>query len=59
MELAFDAKQCINCLACMTIDECRLYIDAIRHGGPRLKEKNCDECSKCIDICNKALYERG
>lgn len=53
----FRANNCISCLNCMTIDECTILIDAIRHGGPRFGEEKCKECSKCIDICSThALY---
>ena len=53
--IKFNPQECINCLSCMTINECRILIDAIRHGGPRFGEENCKECTKCIDICDKAL----
>ena len=53
--LKFNPNNCINCLSCMTIDECRLLIDAIRYGGPRFNEKKCENCTKCIDLCGRAL----
>ena len=56
--ISFNPKNCINCLSCMSINECRILIDAIRHGGPRFGEEKCNKnnCTKCIDICsNKAL----
>lgn len=58
MRIKFKPENCIGCLSCMTIDECRSLIDAIRRGGPRFKEcKN--NCTKCIDICpEKALILR-
>ena len=61
MKINFNPKQCINCLNCMTIKECRLLIDMIRIGGPKFGEEKCDSsnCTKCIDICgNKALTLR-
>lgn len=53
MKVKFSPKQCINCLSCMTIDECRLLIDMLRVGGPKFGEERCDasNCTKCIDIC--------
>jgi len=53
----FNPKNCINCLSCMSIKECRILIDAIRHGGPRFGEEKYKNCTKCIDICRGALYE--
>lgn len=46
-------KNCIGCLSCMTITECRLLIDAVRRGGPRFDDEYCatSNCTKCIDIC--------
>lgn len=60
MHIRFNPQQCLNCLNCMTIKECRLLIDMIRIGGPRFGEKKCtDECTKCIDICSThALTKR-
>lgn len=59
--IKFNPKNCINCLSCMTIDECRDYIDAKRYGRPYFKEKpECQKCTKCIDICGKkALTKRS
>lgn len=53
MKIKFNRNQCIGCLCCMTIDECRLLIDMIRTGGPKFGEKKCDasNCTKCIDMC--------
>ena len=56
--ISFNPKNCINCLSCMTIDECRILIEAIRKGGPRFGEEKCTECTKCIDICGSALYKQ-
>lgn len=53
--IKFNPSNCLNCLSCMTIKECRLYIDTIRTGGPVFKEPNCTNCTKCIDMCGKAL----
>lgn len=54
MKVKFNPKQCIKCLNCMTIDECRLLIDMLRVGGPKFGEERCDtnDCTKCIDICS-------
>lgn len=54
MKIKFNPKQCIGCLNCMTIKECRLLIDMIRVGGPKFGEEKCDasSCTKCIDICS-------
>ena len=46
MKINFNPQQCIGCLNCMTIEECRLLIDMIRTGGPKLGEEKCDN-SKC------------
>lgn len=54
----FNPSNCLNCLCCMTIKECRPFINAIRHGEPIFKEKDCKECTKCIDICRGALSKR-
>ena len=53
--ISFNPNACIECLACMTIDECTVLIDMIRHGGPRFGEEKCGDCSKCVDICGRAL----
>ena len=54
MKINFNPQQCISCLNCMTIEECRLLIDMIRTGGPKFREEKCDisKCTKCIDICS-------
>lgn len=51
----FNPKNCIGCLSCMTIKECRMYLDSIRHGGPIFKKPDCTNCTKCIDFCGRAL----
>lgn len=56
--VSFNPKECIECLNCMTIKECRILIDAIRHGGPRFGEENCINCTKCIDLCGRALSKK-
>lgn len=54
----FNPNNCLGCLSCMTIEDCRPLIDAIRHGGPRFGEEKCVDCTKCIDICGRALFKR-
>ena len=56
--IKFNPNNCLNCLSCMTIQECRMYIDAIRYGRPIFNEPNCENCTKCIDICGKALSKQ-
>lgn len=66
--LRFNAKNCMGCLACMTIREeqvknvnCRLLIDMCRRGGPKWGHEECaaSDCTKCIDICGgHALYKK-
>lgn len=66
--LRFKSKDCIGCLACMTIREkqvegvrCRTLIDMVRRGGPKFDHEECakSNCTKCIDICpGYALYKR-
>lgn len=56
--ISFNPENCINCLSCMTIKECRILIDAIRHGGPRFGEERCIDCTKCVDICGSALSKK-
>ena len=66
--LRFNASNCIECLACMTITEeqvkgvnCRILIDMRRRGGPKFGHDECaaSECTKCVDICSgHALYKQ-
>lgn len=56
--LKFNPKQCIGCLACMTVENqgnvrCRSLIDMVRRGGPKFGYEDCaaSECTKCVDIC--------
>ena len=52
--LRLNAKNCIGCLACMTITDCRLLIDSVRRGGPRFDyDEKCgkSDCMKCVDMC--------
>lgn len=66
--LRFNAKNCMGCLACMTIREeqvkgvnCRLLIDMCRRGGPKWGHEECAQsnCTKCVDICSGyALYKK-
>lgn len=53
MKIKFYPQKCVGCLLCMTNQDCRILIDAIRRGGPRFGEEKCDsiECTKCIDRC--------
>ena len=54
--IKFNPNNCIGCLCCMSIEKCRDYIDAKRYGRPFFKEEpNCEDCTECIDACNKAL----
>ena len=57
--IKFKPENCIQCLCCMTIEECRPLINAIRYGEPKfnIDENKCKNCTKCIDICGKALYK--
>ena len=65
--LRFNAKNCMGCLACMTIREeqvkgvsCRILIDMCRRGGPKWGHEECAQsnCTKCVDICSGyALYK--
>lgn len=56
--ISFKPENCIECLSCMTIEECRPLINAIRYGEPIFKEYDCKDCTKCIDICKRALYKK-
>ena len=56
--ITFNPNNCLNCLSCMAIEECRDYIDAKRTGRPYFKEEpNCNNCTKCTDMC-QALSKR-
>lgn len=57
----FEPKNCLGCLCCMTIEDCRIKIDVIRHGGPCFEDdEQCKDCTRCVDICpGYALTKRG
>lgn len=57
----FEPSECLGCLCCMTIEDCRIKIDAIRHGGPCFEnDEQCKDCTRCVDICpGHALTKRG
>lgn len=48
----FEPSECLGCLCCMTIEDCRIKLDAIRHGGPCFEDdEQCKDCTRCVDIC--------
>ena len=48
----FEPSECLGCLCCMTIENCRIKLDAIRHGGPCFEDdEQCKDCTRCVDIC--------
>ena len=57
----FKPSECLGCLCCMTIEDCTIKLDAIRHGGPCFEDdEQCKDCTRCVDICpGHALTKRG
>ena len=54
----FKPQNCIECLCCMSIEECRMLINTIRCGSPIFeKEDRCQDCTKCVDMCGTALFK--
>ena len=57
----FKPSECLGCLCCMTIEDCTIKLDAIRHGGPCFEDdEQCKDCTRCVDICpGHALTKRS
>ena len=57
----FKPSECLGCLCCMTIEDCTIKLDAIRHGGPCFEDdEQCKDCTRCVDIFpGHALTKRG